>query len=324
MKAVVCRRYGSPDVLELRDVLRPVAGSNEVLVRVHAAGVNPADWHLMSGTPYLVRIGGGGLFKPKRQIAGTDMAGTVEAVGTAVTRFQPGDEVFGEVSETYAEYTSVAEDKVVLKPPNASFEQTAAVPIAGLTALQGLRDRGRIKAGQQVLVVGASGGVGTFAVQIAKSYAAEVTAVCSTRNVEMVRSIGADHVIDYTTEDFTAGDQRYDLILDTVGKSPLPDLRRVMAPEGIYVGVGGPKTSTALLTRMFSMMRASRDSGQKMVSMLAKANRADLNTLRELIESGDVTPVIDRRFSLSEAADALRYQGEGHAAGKSVIIVRDE
>jgi NADPH:quinone reductase-like Zn-dependent oxidoreductase len=321
MRAIVIESYGSPDVLELREVARPVVGDDDVLVRVHAAGVNPADWHYMTGTPYLVRVGGGGFRRPKREIAGLDMAGRVEAVGRNVTKFEPGDEVFGENSRAYAEYAIAAENRCVRKPANVTFEQAAAVPIAGLTALQGLRDKGQIQPGQKVLINGASGGVGTFAVQIAEAFGAEVTAVCSTRNVEMVKSIGADHVIDYNKQDFTQTDQRYDLILDAVGNRSLHDCRRVLAPEGIYVGVGGPKNSFKLLGRMLGMAVISLVRSQKMVSMLARQTPEDLLVLHDLLESGAVTPVIDRTYELGEAAAALRYQGEGHGQGKIVITI---
>ncbi len=321
MKAIVCPKYGSPNVLELQDVDKPIVGDDDVLVRVRASSVNPADWHYMTGTPYLVRVGGGGLRKPKRAIAGSDVAGEVEAVGSNVTEFQPGDEVFGGKGGAYAEYVAASEAGIVPKPANVTFEQAGAVAIAGLTALQGLRDKGRIQPGHKVLIIGASGGVGTFAVQIAKSFGADVTGVCSTRNVDMVRSIGADHVIDYTQEDFTRGGQRYDLILDAIGNRSLSACRRTMSANGVYVAVGGPKTSLGLLGRMFRMLLFSLVGSRKMVPMLAKHTKEDLVVLQDLLESGKVTPVIDRRYELSEAPAALRYQGEGHAQGKTVIAV---
>ncbi|MEE9297843.1 MAG: NAD(P)-dependent alcohol dehydrogenase [Acidimicrobiia bacterium] len=322
MKAIVQYRYGAPDhVLELQDVDKPAVKDDEVLVRVHAASVNPADWHLMTGRPYLIRLQAG-LLKPKRNIPGTDVAGLVEAVGRNVMQFQPGDEVFGGCSGAYAEYVCASEDRVVLKPANLTFEQAAAVPIAAITALQGLRDKGQIQPGHRVLINGASGGVGTFAVQIAKSFGAEVTGLCSTRNVDMVRSIGADRVIDYTQEDFTQKGQRYDLMLDAVGNRSLLDCRRVLNPKGVYVSVGAKMGDwIGPLTHVFKVLLGSLVGSQKMVPMLAKTTKQDLVVLQELLEAGDVTPVIDRRYELSEVAEALRYQGEGHAKGKTVITV---
>ena len=321
MKAIVYHKYGSPEVLELQEIDKPVVKDDDVLVRVHAASVNPADWHLLIGTPYLVRIVAG-LFKPKHTIPGIDVAGRVEAVGRNVKQFQPGDEVFGEHSRAYAEYVCVPEDGIVLKPANLTFEQAAAVPIAALTALQGLRDKGQIQLGHKVLINGASGGVGTFAVQIAKSFGAEVTGVCSTRNVDMVRSIGADHVIDYTQEDFTQSGQRYDLMLDAVGNRSLSDCRRVLSPKGVYVSVGAQVGDwLGPLTHVSKVLLASLVGSQKMVPMLAKQTKSDLVVLKELLEAEKVTPVIDRRYELSEVPEALRYQGEGHAQGKIVITV---
>ncbi len=321
MKAIVYHKYGSPDVLELQEVDKPVVKDDEVLLRVHAASVNPADWHFLIGTPYLVRIVAG-LFKPKSKIPGLDVAGRVEAVGRNAKQFQPGDEVFGWDSRAYAEYVSVPEDGIVLKPANLTFEQAAAVPIAAITALQGLRDKGQIQPGQRVLINGASGGVGTFAVQIAKSFGAEVTGVSSTRNVDMVRSIGADQVIDYTQEDFTQSGQRYDLMLDAVGNRSLSDCRRVLNPKGVYVSVGAQVGDwIGPLTHVFKVLLASLVGSQKMVGLLAKRTKSDLVVLQELLEAGEVTPVIDRRYTLSEVPEALRYQGEGHAQGKTVITV---
>ena len=321
MRAIVQHKYGSPEVLELQEVDKPIVGDDDVLIRVHAAGVNPADWHYMTGTPTLVRIGGGGLSKPKRSIPGLDLAGRVEAVGRNVTEFQRGDEVFGENARGYADYACVPPERVVRKPSSLTFEQAAAVPIAALTALQGLRDKGHLQASQKVLINGASGGVGTFAVQIAKAYGATVTGVCSARNVEMVRSIGADHVVDYTRGDFTETQERFDVILDTVGTRELSDLKRLLTTEGTYVGVGGPKTSFRLLSRMFKMFVTSVVGSQKMVSMLARQTKEDLVVLQEMLESGEVTPVIDRTYPLSETPEALRYLGEGHVRGKVVITV---
>jgi NADPH:quinone reductase-like Zn-dependent oxidoreductase len=311
MKAVLYQKYGSPDVLELQEVDKPTVTEGEVLVRVHAASVNPLDWHFLRGKPFVVRIFAG-LVKPKRKILGADMAGRVEAVGGKVTQLQPGDEIFGNKSGAFAEYLCVPEDGVVLKPANLTYEEAAAVPVAALTALQGLRDKGGIQPGHKVLINGASGGVGTFAVQIAKSFGAEVTGVCSTRNLDMVRSIGADRVIDYSEEDFTQAGGRYDLILDAVGNHSLSDAKRALHANGIYVAVAG-SVGRALWIAMTGRKR--------MVSMLTKSNREDMGFLKELLETGKVTPVIDRRYPLSEVAEALRYLEEGHAQGKVVITV---
>jgi NADPH:quinone reductase-like Zn-dependent oxidoreductase len=322
MKAIVYHKYGPPDVLELQEIEMPVVKDDDVLVRVHAASLNPVDWHTLIGTPYIVRIEAG-LLKPKRQTFGTDLAGQVEAVGENVKRFQPGDEVFGR-SGAFAEYVCVPEDRsIVLKPANLTFEQAAAVPVAAITALQGLRDKGQIQSGQKVLINGASGGVGTFAVQIAKAFGADVTGVCSTRNVDMVRSIGADQVIDYTQEDFTQNGQRYDLMLDMVGNHSLSECRRVLSPNAIYVSVGAQRMGDwiAPLAHVFKVLVASRVGRQKMVGMLAKLNQKDLVVLQELLEAGKVAPVIDRRYKLSEVPEALRYLGEGHAQGKVVITM---
>lgn len=312
MKAIVYQKYGSPDVLELQEVDKPTVTSGEVLVRVHAASVNPLDWHFLRGTPFVVRILAG-LLKPKRKILGVDVAGRVEAVGGKVTQFQPGDEIFGSTNlGAFAEYLCVPEDGVVLKPANLTYEEAAAVPVAALTALQGLRDKGQIQPGHEVLINGASGGVGTFAVQIAKSFGAEVTGVCSTRNLDMVRSIGADRVIDYSEEDFTQTGGRYDLILDAVGNRSLSDCKRALHANGIYVAAAG-----SLVRAVWILMTG----GKKMVSMLAKLNREDVGFMKELLETGKVTPIIDRRYPLSEVAEALRYIEEGHAQGKVVIMV---
>lgn len=323
MQAITQRRYGSPEVLRLAKADRPVPGDDQVLVSVHAGGVNPADWHYMTGKPYLVRIGGGGFLRPKRSIPGLDLAGRIEAVGKNVTVLKPGDDVFGEVGGAYAEYAVARQDDVVLKPATITHAQAAAVPIAALTALQGLRDKGKLESGDKVLVNGASGGVGTFAVQIAKALGADVTGVCSTRNVAMVRSIGADHVVDYTQEDFTKSGDRYDVILDTVGSRPLVACKRLLVSDGIYVGVGGPKTSFLVLTRMLWMALLSLRGKQKLVSMLAKQSKQDLEVLRGWLESGDIVPVLDRCYELSETEAALRHIGEGHAQGKIVITLGD-
>jgi NADPH:quinone reductase-like Zn-dependent oxidoreductase len=324
MKAFVYQRYGPPDVLELREVDKPVVGDDDVLVRVHAISVNPVDWHTMTGTPYLVRLESG-LRKPKRQVLGVDFAGTVEAIGRNVNQFQPGDEVFGAKSGAFAEYVCVREDRAVaLKPANVTFEQAAAVSVAAISALQGLRDKGQIQSGQKVLINGASGGVGTFAVQIAKSFGAEVTGVCSTRNVDTARSIGADHVIDYTEQDFTQSGHRYDLMLDIAGSRSWSDCSRVLDDKAILVVVGGPKRGRwigplgqALKLRLGSVA----DSRRVVAPFLAKMNKEDLVALQELLEAGTVTPVIDKRYELSDAPEALRYLGEGHARGKIVVTV---
>ena len=320
MKAIVYRCYGSPDVLEFEDVEKPTPADDEVLVKVHAAAVNPLDWHYMRGSPYIMRLGVG-LGAPTRTSMGVDFAGTVEAVGSNVKRFKPGDEVFGGRSGAFAEYVTVREDRALaLKPANMTFEQAASVPIAGITALQALRDKGQLKPGQKVLINGASGGVGTFAVQIAKSYGAEVTGVCSTRNVEMVRSIGADHVIDYTQEDYTKSGQHYDLIIDNVGNHSLLANRRVLNPDGIFVIIGGPKGNwLAPLMNPIKALMLSPFVGQEFVMILAKLDKDDLAILGDLMQAGKVTPVIDRRYRLSEVPAAIRYSEEGHARGKIVI-----
>jgi len=327
MKAVRYHRYGGPDVLELQEVDTPAAGDGEVLVRIRAASVNPLDWHFMRGAPYLVRAMAG-LSRPKPSASrlGADMAGTVEAVGQNVTGFQPGDEVFGGLEErgTLAEYISVRADAVVLqKPAGLTFEQAAAVPVAAFTALQALRDKGRVQPGQKVLVNGASGGVGTFAVQIAKALGAEVTGVCSTANVGMVASIGADHVVDYTREDFTRAERRYDLLIDIAGNRSLAETRRVLAPKGALVVVGGPNKGRWIgpFGRTIRMLLQSPAVSQRMVSFLAHQNRDDLAVLRELLDAGKVTPVIDRAYRLNQVAEAVRYLETGHARGKVVITV---
>lgn len=322
MKAIVHHRYGSPDVLELQEVDTPIVGDDDVLVRVHAAAVNPLDWHMLRGTPYLLRLQAG-LSKPKRTIRGVDMAGRVEAVGMNVTQFQPGDEVFGEVAGAFAEYVSAPERGLAAKPSNMTFEQVAAVPVAALTALQALRDKGRVRPGHKVLINGASGGVGTFAVQIARSFGAEVTGVCSTRNLDMVRSIGAAHVIDYTKEDFTRSGQRYDVMLDMVGSASLSDCRRVLNPKGVYVLVGAEDMGDWIgpVAHLARVLVSSWSGSQSMVPMLAKVRQEDLDALKELMEAGEVTPVIDRRYELHEVPDAIRYVEAGHTRGKVVITV---
>ncbi|MCP4308307.1 MAG: NAD(P)-dependent alcohol dehydrogenase [bacterium] len=321
MKAIVQDSYGSPDVLQYRDVDRLAVADDTIVVKVHAASVNPADWHFMTGTPYLVRVGGGGFLKPKRNTPGLDMAGTVAEVGTGVTEFEPGDEVFGEASRAYAEYASVKAEHIVTKPADVTMEQASTVGVAAFTALQGLRDKGGLVAGQKVLINGSSGGVGMFAVQIAKSFATTVTAVCSTRKVDLAAGLGADYVVDYTSDDVTRLDKQFDLILDTVGNRPLRDWKRILSPDGTYVAVGGPRGSFQVLWQLLKTAVVSRAGRHRMVSLLARTSKEDLVTLADLMEAGKLTPVIDRTYQLSEAADALRHQGKGHAQGKTVIVV---
>ncbi|MFD6226269.1 NAD(P)-dependent alcohol dehydrogenase [Streptomyces sp. NPDC060232] len=324
MKAIVQDRYGSPEVLELREVEQPSIGNGEVLVRVHAAAVNARDWHLMRGDPYLARLvlGLGG---PKAKIRGTDFAGRVEAVGKDVTGLRPGDEVFGEAEGAFAEYVCAPADAVELKPANLTFEQAASVPLAGNTALMGLRDLGRVQPGRRVLVNGASGGVGTFAVQIAKAFGAEVTAVCGTRNVELVRSLGADHVVDYSREDFTRGERRHDVVLDLVGNRSLAECRRALTPEGTLVlSGGGVSEGGSLLGPMALLMKGqalSRFVSQRLLVLTATPDRKNLAALRELVETGKVTPVIDRTYALHEVPEAIRYLEVEHARAKVVITV---
>jgi NADPH:quinone reductase-like Zn-dependent oxidoreductase len=322
MKAVVYTKYGSPDVLQLKEVEKPTPKDNEVLIRIHAASANAADWRLLRGDPFLLRLGYG-LLKPNNTILGADIAGRVEAVGNNVTQFQPGDEVFGDISGCglggFAEYVSVPEHAVISKPASMTFEEAAAVPMAAVTALQGLRDKGQIQPGQKVLIHGASGGVGTFAVQIAKAFRAEVTAVCSTRKVDLVRSIGADHVIDYTQEDFTKNGQRYDLILAANGNRSMFAYKRALAPTGRYVVTGG--SMAQLFQAMLLGPLLSTAGRQNMGNVLARPNQKDLACMKELLEAGKVIPVIDRCYPLSETAEAIRYLEAGHARGKVVITV---
>ena len=324
MKAIVHCEYGGPEVLTLVDVEKPAPADNQVLVRVRAASLNPLDLTIRG--PWLLRPIFG-MRKPKDTRLGVDYAGTVEAVGKNVTQFKPGDEVFGGKNGALAEYVCVLADRAVtLKPANMTFEQAASVPVAAITALQGLRDKGKIKPGQKVLINGASGGVGTFAVQIAKSFGTEVTGVCSTRNLDMVRSIGADHVIDYTKEDFTKTDQRYDLIFDLVGNHSFSERRRILNPNGICVmaGVGGAGWHDGMAMRLAGELNAyvrSRFVSEKFVAYIAELNKADLTFLGDLMQSGKMTPVIDKTYKLNEAADALRYLETGHARGKVVITV---
>jgi NADPH:quinone reductase-like Zn-dependent oxidoreductase len=325
MKAIVYTEYGSPDVLHLKDVGKPVPADAEVLVKVQAVSVNAADLHLLRADPFLIRLSSGFL-KPKHTILGSDIAGRVEAVGSSVTQFKPGDEVFGDISACgwggFAEYVCVRENALVLKPTNLSFEQAAAVPMAAVTALQGIRHAGQIRPGQKVLINGASGGVGTFAVQLAKSFGAEVTAVCSTRNLETARSIGADHVIDYTKEDFATNGQQYDLILAANGDRSISDYKRALSPKGVYVQTGGSmgQMTQAMIQGPWISMTGSKKMGNMGV---AKPNQNDLAFMKELLETGKVKPVIDRCYPLSEVPAALRYLEEGHARGKVVITVAE-
>ena len=320
MKAIIRQKYGSPDVLELTEVETPAPKDNEVLVEIHAASANPLDWHYMRGAPFLARLGEG-LRKPRDTRLGVDIAGRVEAVGNNVTQFQPGDEVFGVCAGGFAEYASARENKLALKPANISFEEAAAVPVAAITALQGLRDKGKIQPGQKVLVNGASGGVGTFAVQIAKSFGSEVTGVCSTRNLDMVRSIGADHVIDYTQEDFTKNGQRYDLIYDAVGNRSVSAYKRALRPQGTCA-IAGFTTLPRLFEHMVLGPLLSM-TGNKKVGLMgtAKVNQKDLVFVKELLEARKLIPVIDRRYPLGETAEAIRYLEERHARGKVVITL---
>jgi NADPH:quinone reductase-like Zn-dependent oxidoreductase len=317
MKAIVYTQYGSPAVLQLKDVEKPVPKDNEVLVKVYAASANPADWHTMRGEPFLARLVNG-FFKPMNPRLGADVAGCIEAVGKNVTRFKPGDAVFGELPlqdlGSFAEYICTNENAFVLKPSNMTFEQAASVPLAAFTALQGLRDKGKIQPGQKVLINGASGGVGTFAVQIAKSFGTEVTGVCSTRNMDMVRSIGADHVIDYTMEDFTKNGRQYDLIFDAVGNRSVSDLKRALSPNGVC--------SVAGFTSLLRLFQVILLGGSKVGLMeTASPNQKDLGMIRDLLESGKIVPVIDRTYTLKDVPEAIRYLEEGHARGKVVILV---
>ncbi len=323
MKAIVYRDYGSPDVLRCEEFDKPSAADHEVLMKVRAASINPLDWRLMSGKPHIVRIAFG-LRRPRPTRPGRDVAGHVEAVGRNVTQLKIGDAVFGTCLGALAEYACASESALVKKPENMTFEQAASIPVAAYTALQGLRDKGHIQPGQKVLINGAAGGVGTFAVQIAKSFGAKVTGVCSTRNMNMVRSLGADLVIDYTQEDFTRGTQRYDLILDCVGNFSLSACRRVLNPKGICVIAGAAKEFSAIVTRALKALVLSRFVSQKFVMFIARRSQEDLTLMCELLESGKVIPVIDKRYRLSDAPEALGYLAEGHARGKVVITVEHD
>ncbi|HSR31126.1 MAG TPA: NAD(P)-dependent alcohol dehydrogenase [Anaerolineae bacterium] len=316
MKAIVHERYGPPDVLQLKEVAEPTPKENEALVEVQAASVNYSDWVYVRGKPFAARLMGSGLLKPKTMMLGADVAGQIKAVGESARQFQPGDEVYGDLSVCgwggFAEYVAVPESALALKPANLTFEEAAAVPQAAVVALQGLRDKGQIQPGKRVLINGASGGIGTFAVQIAKFFGAEVTGVCSTRNLDLVRSIGADEVIDYTQKDFTKSGQRYDLILDIKAYRSLSDYEHALSPKGMYVLVGGS---------VVRILQASMSGNERMVNFQVRPSPEDLVFMKELIEASKVVPVIDRRFPFSEVAEAVRYYGEGHARGKVVITV---
>ncbi len=323
MKAIVYPRYGSPDVLKLQDIEKPSPPDDEVLVRVSASSVNPYDWHFMRGEPYLLRLMSG-LRQPKIPRLGADVAGTIEAVGQQVREFSPGDRVFGTAKGAFAEYVCAKVPSLAKLPASVSFEDAASAPIAALTALQALRDKGQIRAGQKVLINGAAGGVGTFAVQIAKSFGAEVTGVCSTRNLDMVHSIGADHVIDYTREDFTKAAERYDVILDLIGNHSLISCRKVLRPRGIYVSAGGTTDRWMIgpLVGMLVQALLSLFGGRKLTGLFARMNSADLKIIADLMAERKVKPVIDRRYTLAEVPEAIRYIEEGHARGKVVISVQ--
>lgn len=324
MRAIVYRRHGPPDVLSCEEIEKPTPQDGEVLIRVRAASVNPLDWHLIRGEPFIARLMVGQR-SSKLKRPGVDVSGEVDAIGRNVTQFKRGDEVFGSCRGAFAEFACAPESALAVKPRNATFEQAAALPVAGFTALQGLRDKGQIRPGQKVLVNGASGGVGTFAVQIAKSFGADVTGVCSTRNVEMVRSIGADRVIDYTQEDFTQSGSRYDLVLDTFANHSLSEYRRVLNPTGRYVIVGGPWTGLIrLLAHLIAAALSSRFSKRKVLTLMARNKKEDLVVLRELIETGKVNPVIDRTYTLEEAPQAVRHMEEGHPRGKVVITLEGD
>jgi NADPH:quinone reductase-like Zn-dependent oxidoreductase len=323
MKAIVYKKYGLPDVLHLEEVKKPTPRDEEVLVKVHAASINAGDWHLLTGDPFPMRLMGVGLFTPKNTILGADIAGQVEVVGRKVQQFKPGDAVFGDIfglgSGSFAEYVSVPESVLAKKPSNISFEEAAAVPVAAVTALQGLRDKGQLQFGQKVLINGASGGVGTYAIQIAKAFGAEVTAVCSTSNLEIATSIGADHIIDYTQEDFTKNEQQYDLILAVNGYRPLSAYRRALTPNGIYVFVGG--LPAQIIQSLFLGPLMSKSNGRRMTSSQKKVNQKDLLVIRDLLADGKIKPVIDACYPLCETTEGFRYFGKGHTHGKVVITI---
>jgi len=324
MKAVICTKYGSPDVLQLQEVAKPAPRDDEVLIKIHAASINSRDWRMLRAKPFFIRLMPGGFLQPKNKILGADLSGRVEAIGRLIKQFQPGDEVFGYLPSatgrgTFAEYVCANENLITLKPVNLTFEQAAAVPEAAMTALQGLRDKGNIQPRQKVLIYGASGGVGTFAVQIAKAFGAEVTAVCSTRNLDMVRSLGADHVIDYTREDFTRNGQQYNLILAVNGYHPISDYLRALSPEGVYVVAGG--SMFQLFQAALQGRQTSKTGSQKTYVVSLVQNQKDLIFLKELLESGKIVPVVDRCYPLSQTAQAFQYFEKEHAQGKIVITV---
>ena len=324
MKAIICTKYGSPDVLQIQDVAQPAPRDDEVLIKIQAASINARDWRFMRAQPFFIRLKPGGLLQPKNKILGGDVAGRIETIGSHVTQFKPGDEVFGYLPSatgrgTFAEYVCASETTIALKPANLSFEQAAAVPVAALTALHGLRDNGHIQSGQKVLINGASGGVGTFAVQIAKAFGAEVTAVCSTRNLDMVRSLGADHVIDYTRDDFARNDQRYDLILAVNGYHPISDYLHALSPEGRYVVAGG--SMLQLFQAALQGRRTAKTGGQRISIVSLVQNQPDLAFLKEMLESGQVVPVIDGCYPLSQTAEAFWYFEKEHPKGKVVITL---
>jgi len=324
MKAIVCTKYGSPDVLQLQEVAKPAPKDDEVLIKIHAASVNARDWRFMRAKPFFIRLRPGGFLQPKNKILGADLAGRVEAIGNNVKQFRPGDEVFGYLPSatgrgTFTEYVCAKENMITLKPANITFEQAAAVPVAAMTALQGLRDKGNIQLGQKVLINGASGGVGTFAVQIAKAFGAEVTAVCSTRNLELVRSLGADHVIDYKVKDFTQNGQQYNLILAVNGYHPISEYLRALNPEGIYVVAGG--SMFQLIQAAGNKKRNSNTGGQKIYIASLVQSQKDLNFIKELLESGKIVPVIDECYPISKTAEAFWYFEKEHPNGKVVITM---
>ena len=321
MKAIIADRYGSPDVLELRDVDMPVPADNQVLIRVHASSVNPADWYRVLG-PFFVRPSSG-LRKPKNPAVGTDLAGRIEAVGKDIEELQPGDEVFGTAVGAWAEYACAREVRLVRKPANVSFEEAAAVPVAAITALQGLRDQGQVQPGQKVLINGASGGVGTYAVQLAKWFGADVTAVCSTPNVELVRSLGADRVVDYTQENFTQRDERHDVMLDIAGSRPFSEFKRVLTPKATVVAVGAPMSTRGLgpLKHIIGSRLTSLGRSQRVTNFVAQITKEDLGVMQELLAAGTVKSVVDRSYELSEVPEAVRYLGTTRARGKVVITM---
>jgi len=324
MKAIVYEKYGSPDNLKLEEIEKPLPSEGEVLVKVHAASVNAFDWHVMRADPFIIRLMGFGFLKPKNKIPGADFSGVIEAVGNNVKQFKPGDEVFGCGRGSFAGYLCIIENKLAIKSKELSFREAAAIPMAALTALQGLRDYGRIQKGGKVLIEGASGGVGTFAVQIAKSFGAEVTAVCSTSKVETARATGADHVIDYTKEDFTKSSLKYDLVYAANGHHSIFDYKRVLNPNGICVMSGGDGSIISMIKDMILGLLISKTTDVKILSFIADINQRDLLYINELVNAGKVKPVIDREYTLPESADAVRYLEEGHAKGKVIIMTEDE